>query len=295
MNAQLISYNFENLRNDGAALYQMKPCCGSQMMGYVIRTRDNRLFCIDGGTKNETETFLALCRAAISCPASEKFPIDGWFLTHPHNDHIEVFMETVRSHSDTVEIKKVYYNFPSTVYQETFEKNSAYTCRDFDAIRETINPFECIVHRGDCFDFGTVRFDILTEPDESITVNTGNNSSVCIRMTLEGQTVLFLGDMGIEVGKRFLEIYREEDIKADFVQMAHHGQNGVDYSVYQAIAPKACLWCAPDWLWANNAGQGYGTGPFKTIQTRCFMYDLGVKHHFVEKDGIWEIAFPFSF
>ena len=295
MNAQLLSGNFENLRHTGAAMYQMAPCSNTQMMGYVVRTSDNRLYCIDGGTPAETETFLSLCRAAISCPDGEKLHIDGWFLTHPHNDHIDVFMETVRKHLDTVEIGQVYYNFPSTEYQEKYEQIFAYTCHEFDALRETVKPFETVVHPGDVFDFGSVRFDILTEPDETITKNTGNNSSVCIRMTLEGQTVLFLGDMGVEEGQAFLEKYGEDGLKADFVEMAHHGQNGVDYPVYAAIQPKACLWCAPDWLWTNNAGNGYGTGPWKTLHVRCFMQDLGVKYHFIEKDGIWEIPFPFAF
>ena len=79
------------------------------------------------------------------------------------------------------------------------------------------------------------------------------------------------------------------------VQMAHHGQDGVDYSVYSAIAPKACLWSTARWLWTNNAGGGYGTGPFKTFGVRCFMEDLGVKHHFVQKDGVWEIPLPYAF
>lgn len=282
-------------RADGAVLYQMAPCASTQMMGYIIRTKGGRLFLIDGGTKKETDAFLALARRAVGCPDGEKLHIDGWFLTHPHDDHIDVLIDTVSNRLNTVEIEHLWYNFPSTAYQEKYENHFSYTCRDFDAIRGIIEPFATVVHPGDVFDYDDVRFEILTEPDETITVNTGNNSSVCIRVTIEGQTILFLGDMGVEQGQAFLAKYGEENVKADFVEMAHHGQNGVDYPVYAAIRPKACLWCAPDWLWTNNAGGGYGTGPWKTLHVRCFMDDLGVKHHFVEKDGIWEIPLPYHF
>ena len=280
---------------EGAALYQMAPCSASQMMGYLLRTADGKLFCIDGGTKAETDAFLALARQVVRCPAGERLHIDGWFLTHPHNDHIDVFIDCVKRHKDDVDIAAVYYNFPSTEYQETYEKIFAFTCHDFGEILDDIAPFARIVHTGDVLDFGSVTFEILSEPDESIHVNTGNNSSVAIRASLEGQTVLFLGDMGVEEGNAFLARYGEDGVKADFVEMAHHGQNGVDVTLYGAIAPKACLWCTPDWLWKNDAGGGYGTGPWKTLVTRCYTDDLGVKHHFIEKDGIWEIPLPYAF
>ncbi len=280
---------------EGAALYQMAPCKGSQMMGYIIRTAGGKIFCVDGGTRDECDAFLALARKASGCSADRKLYIDGWFLTHPHNDHIDTFIETVERHLDTVEIAHVWYNFPSTAYQEQYEQIFAYTCHDFEKILDAIAPFATIVHAGDVFSYDDIRFDILTEPDETILVNTGNNSSVAIRATLEGQRILFLGDMGVEEGQNFLAAYGEEGLRADFVEMAHHGQNGVDFPVYMAIRPKACLWCTPEWLWTNNPGGGYGSGPWKTFSIRCCMEDMGVKHHFVQKDGIWEIPLPYAF
>ena len=42
------------------------------------------------------------------------------------------------------------------------------------------------------------------------------------------------------------------DLKATAVQMAHHGQNGVKESLYQAIAPKYAFWPTPLWLFVNS-------------------------------------------
>ena len=295
MQAQILSANYDNIRTEGACVYQMAPCHNIQMMGYVIRTPENKLFLIDGGTVWETDAFLELARRAVGCPDGEKLHIDGWFLTHPHLDHATVCFEAHRRLSDIFTLDALYVNFPSLAYQEKYEPRSVPTMQEYEALKPVFAEIEHIVHAGDTFDFGDVRFDILTEPDETITVNTGNNSSVAIRMTMCGQRVLFLGDMGVEEGQAMLDAYSAEELHADFVEAAHHGQNGVDFPVYFAIRPRAVLWCTPDWLWTNNQGKGYGTGPWKTFSTRCCMEDLGVKHHFIEKDGIWEIPFPYHF
>ena len=292
--AQILSSNYDNIRTEGAAVYQMAPCTPSQMMGYVIRSADGKLFCIDGGTAGDTDGFLTLARRASGCPDGEKLHIDGWFLTHAHCDHTDVFYEAMRRCSDTFSLDHLYLNFPSADYQRKYEKNEAHTIDEYEAIRPMLADREVIVHTGDHFDFGDIVFDILTEPDESITVNTGNNTSVAIRVTLEEQRILFLGDMGVEEGTAMLARWPEEALRADVVEAAHHGQNGVDYPVYFAIRPRAVLWCTPDWLWRNDAGKGYGTGPWKTFHVRCCMEDLGVRHHFIEKDGIWEIPFPYD-
>ena len=293
--ARVIAKPYCDVCAQGAALYQMSLPTGDLLMGYLIRTASGKLFCIGGGCKEATGDFLTLARRVSGCEDGDVLHIDGWFLTHPHHDHIEVLLQTVLNYSGQVKIDKLWYNFPSTAYQDQYEPQFAFASHNFDAVRGLIAPFAEVVHPGMTFDFGDVRFDVLTEPDESVTVNTGNNSCVAIRMTLEGQTALFLADMGIEQGERFLQAYPAEKLRADFVQMAHHGQDGVDYSVYSAIAPKACLWSTARWLWTKNAGGGYGTGPFKTFGVRCFMEDLGVKHHFVQKDGVWEIPLPYAF
>jgi hypothetical protein len=87
-----------------------------------------------------------------------------------------------------------------------------------------------------------------------------NNTSVVFMLTLGGKKMLFLGDAEPEEGERLLTLYKGTDkLKADYVQMAHHGQGGVEREVYEEISPKACFWCAPGWLWDNDAGGGFTT------------------------------------
>ena len=54
---------------------------------------------------------------------------------------------------------------------------------------------------------------------------------------------------------------------------------------YEFIRPERCLWATPDWLWDNDDGGGFNTGPYETVITRSWMEELGVKEHLITKDG----------
>ena len=82
--------------------------------------------------------------------------------------------------------------------------------------------------------------------------------------------------------------YRDR-LRADYVQMSHHGQNGVDEAFYQAVRPTCCLWPTPRWQWENDAGEGPETGPWRTREVREWMEKLNVQKHYVSADGLCRI------
>ena len=86
-----------------------------------------------------------------------------------------------------------------------------------------------------------------------------NNNSMIIRMWVDGQSVMFLNDAGVRSGNRLLNTYGADGIKADIVQLAHHGQNGVSKEVYDAIDADVRLWANFYDLWnsdvATNSNQ----------------------------------------
>jgi len=98
------------------------------------------------------------------------------------------------------------------------------------------------------------------------------------------KSMLFLGDLGPEEEKDFVNSNLDE-IDCDAVQMAHHGQKGVTKETYEKISPKVCFWPTPDWLYDNNRGEGFNTAEYKTVETRTWMEELGVKENIVAKDG----------
>lgn len=85
-------------------------------------------------------------------------------------------------------------------------------------------------------------------------------------------------------------------MKSDIVQMAHHGHMNVGMEVYAEIMPEACLWCCADWLYDEpevpkylaDADKLFRNGRIRiygTAVTRKWMDILGVKTHYVTKDG----------
>lgn len=262
-------------------IYMLTSQSGAQMMSFIVKN-DEFLLVFDGGNTCDADF---LCTYVKSLGGK----IDGWFITHPHSDHIDAMYSLLDRHFDEVIINTVYLNFPSDNF---LKKHDSKQFEHVLRLREQINAKSVnvhIVHTADEYKFGDIAIKVLREPDESITSNAYNNSSVVYRLESEGKSMLFLGDLGVEGGRQLLEQVPHELIKSDFVQMAHHGQNGVEKSVYEVINPDYCFWCTPSWLWDNDAGRGYDTHSWKTIVTRGWMSEIGIKWHYVSKDGTHEV------
>ena len=71
-----------------------------------------------------------------------------------------------------------------------------------------------------------------------------------IRVWDADKSVLFLGDAHENCGDKVMELWKNsmEVFNADYVQMAHHGQDAVREGFYQAIDFKYCLWPTPTWV-----------------------------------------------
>ena len=256
-----------------------------QMMSFVVETADGKLIVIDGGKPGDAQHLLDTLRRLSG---AEKPHVDAWFLTHNHIDHTGALITLIREQPDAFEVDAYYYNFPSDQFLTRYEPGTVKEYEEFRSVKPVVAPKSEMITQGDVYEFGGARFDVLYTPDPAFTMNVVNNSSSVLKMTLGGKTVLFLGDLGGEAGQKLLSLHGDA-IKSDYVQMAHHGQNGVDRPVYEAAAPSACLWCAPDWLWDNNAGKGYNTHTWQTVIVRGWMEEMGVKTHYVIKDGDHEI------
>lgn len=280
------------VKSGQTTLYMLSEQSTSQMMSYVIQSREGKLIVIDGGMRQDARH---LMDTLIGLGGPEPV-IDLWLLTHPHCDHIDALLK-IFSKPNPLRVKKIYSRFLS---YEFYKANDFPGCTDAKTVK-AFQRFEA-AHPDICFSFrkgqklkaGSVEIHVLRVPKEdTFPMNVFNNSSVVFRMDAEGQRILFVGDLGEEAGDDILETVPKEELQADFVQMAHHGQNGVKKSFYEAVAPKACLWNTPGWLWDNTLpGKELGTGPWRTMEVREWMKELGVKHHFVTKDGDHVLKLP---
>ena len=262
----------------GAKVTLLANQTDSQMLSVVIQTSKKSLIVVDGGTPGDASHLLETIRAKGG-------NVKAWFITHPHSDHVGALTEIINNPDSQITIENIYYNFADISWYQT---NEAYRA---DTVAKLMKSFETIprerlhsVKKGDKVNVDNIEVAVMNEP-YLFENNSINNSSVAYKFNINGTKLLFLGDMGEEAGARLLADNSPEDLKADIVQMAHHGQYGVSRQVYETIAPKVCLWPTPGWLWNNDNGGGPGSGPWTTPETIQWMNEIGASTHYSLKDG----------
>lgn len=266
------------LKQGEIQLTQLSDQTQRQMMGYVIHTKDNKTIVIDGGTEGDADNLIKYIN-------NYGGKVDAWFVTHLHIDHMGALSKIIEE--TKIPIESIYVSMNDISW---YELNDSTRIEDVNIFlnatknsRLSENTLKD-VSLNQVIKIDRLNFEILGIRNEEITKNAGNNSSVVIKLFVNNKSILFLGDLGVEGGEKLLK-QQGDKVKSDMVQMAHHGQNGVDKVVYERIQPKACLWPTPDWLWNNDSGEGANSGTWKTLEVRKWIEELGVKKNYIEKDG----------
>ncbi|MBQ3063388.1 MAG: MBL fold metallo-hydrolase [Clostridia bacterium] len=281
--------------NDKTLLYQITET-SEYMMSFVLVTKADNVIIIDGGRPEDM-------------PLLKKYVggrhISAWILTHAHPDHISGFIaEYNRNRLADFDIERVYYHFPP--YEELkertdvpdlkyFQRELNETLPGFLEIEPEIADIAHIVRQGESLDIDECHIEFIYTYHDGLFSNLMNDSSLVFSITTPQKKVLFLGDLGPEGGDVLYEESRHL-LKADIVQMAHHGHMNVGMEVYAAVMPEACLWCCADWLYNEPEIPSYLQNREKlrrmqrermygTTVTRRWMEILGVKTHYVTKDG----------
>ncbi|MCR5040885.1 MAG: TIM barrel protein [Clostridia bacterium] len=243
---------------------------------FIITTEDGKVIVIDGGYRQDTDSFLEYLRAVTG---SEKPHIDAWFLSHPHDDHCEVFLEIVENRPDTVSFDKVYANFPDDPgFYEGCDEWAAAIVSAYNRLMPAFADKADSLAEGDVFSVGAAGFTVFYTFNPEW--KNCNEASTIMRMDLAGTSVMFNGDAGVNAGNYVVEKYGDTGLlNCDYCKMAHHGQDGVDRNFYEAVAPKVCLWPTPDWVYENTNGN------LKTFETRAWVEELGVEKQYRSFEG----------
>lgn len=276
------------------------------MMSYVIQTdNDKKIIVIDGGYNDDTQYFREFLKSI------GKDTIDAWFITHPDFDHMNVCTEVLKDPKGLF-IKNLYFSFPAV--SELTPECSKYFINDCiecwlmmygaDFLDISYLPFKYALQntpllkkgmkvikpeRNSTIIIDNTRFDILGVANPEIKVDPRNNSSMIIKVMSQQKSVLFLADLGVLGAKKLLD--SGADIKADYVQMAHHGYwtfTKNDIPLYDYIEPTYCLWPTPWYVWDDlNAGGSIVPCSYY----KKWMQDLGVvKNYVAALDGLVKIS-----
>lgn len=263
-------------------LWQLPNQTSTQMMSYVIKTIHGKVAVIDGGMTGDAP-FLADFLKGLGNN------VDAWIITHAHDDHFGALMAILKR-PEALRIGTVYGSLPNTAWVEQWGNDSEKeSYRQFEqALDETGRKVD-VLSLGQELEFDGVHIIILGVKNPEITKNAINNSSLVLRTADTSKSVLFLGDLGAEGGEKLLKSPYASHLPSDYVQMAHHGQNGVSEEFYQRVRPSYCLWPTPKWLWENDHGGGKGSGPWRTLEVRAWMDKMSIKKHYVMLEGIQKI------
>ena len=277
-----ITKTWNSKKKSGFTLWQIPSHSNTIGNSYVFQTAKGKVIVMDGGFPEEANTL----RGFIGALGNE---VEAWFISPPHNDHMGAHTEILKNPQE-MKIKHIYHSRISKTVQAA-EGPYSPSCQDFyDLLDKTTIPVTDIRTPGDVFSYDDMKLKVLSVANE-ITTNAYNNSSMIMRVWDKKKTIVFLGDVGIECGNLALNGPFRDDLDCEYLQMAHHGQNGCDKHFYQSIKFRVCLWPTPSWVWNNDQGKGFNTGILKTVETRTWMKEIGIKeHHVTCEEGLWKLS-----
>ena len=229
---------------------------------YTIYNEAKGLIVIDGGWTEDA----ASVREAVYDAGGH---IDAWIITHPHQDHVGAF-NLLYTELDDITVDKIYtvdMASPEECIQiAPWDSTDAYN--DFLSLNVSNVIY---VYSGDVLDICGLKFEIFSTYDENVKILSNdflNDGSMMFKVTNQEESMLFCADVGIGMSD-FLVNKWGENLKADYLQMAHHGYGGLKDNFYQTVSPKVAFFDAPDWLMLDT------TGKYDNPQNAEFMQSLG--------------------
>ncbi len=251
---------------------------------YVFRMNDGKVAVMDGGVKEEAP-YLRGFLAALGNK------VDVWFVSHPHADHVGALAEILKDPRD-LKIENIYHSGFSPELYGTEPGSKEGVEQFYELLKKSGIQVKDIKTPGMVITLDQTRFKILGVKNEDLRMNPYNNSSMIIRVWDNAKSMVFLGDCGSEESERLLKSPFRKELDCDYLQMAHHGQQGASKHFYRTVKFKACLWPSPSWVYNNDIGKGFNTHILKTIEIRDLVDSLGIKTNYISWKGLYKIKEP---
>ena len=235
-------WNFK--KKSGFTLWQIPSHRNTIGNSYVMRTSKGKVIVMDGGFPQEELTL----RGFIGALGNQ---VDAWFISHPHDDHFGALIEILKN-PQHMRIKSIIHRrLPEAVLKA--EPQSEKMAREFYTLLQNLKGTQVfdLQQSGDVFRYDDMQVKVLGVAND-FTGNPYNNSSMIYRVWDRRKSILFLGDAGVECGQKVLDGPFRNELDCEYIQMAHHGQNGCDENFYKTVKVRACLWPTPTWVWNND-------------------------------------------
>ncbi len=262
-------------------------------LSYVIRLSDGRFIIFDGGYVDTDEDKLMKCLDEQT--PHEKPIIAGWIITHAHVDHYVCFIKFMDKYSDRVTLERIIHNLPDNQCENwkdipawSDEQDMTRYSRVFSIPCELGVPM-IRVHSGQELTLGNARMEILSSLDDKLDppMIGFNETSLIIRMTIEGQVILWTADA--EFDKVALPERWGKYMKADIFQIPHHGfLFDCSKESFELVDPEVCITAIDE------------ETCFKTInyfmfeENRHLIHNMNVKDYYTGSCGNFTLKLPYT-
>ena len=197
-------------------------------LGLIFRLEDGRFVVVDGnyyGDKQARLLYQTLCDLAVD---EDNIVIAAWIFTHAHSDHVGAFSTlSGASYKDKITIEYfLYHNTTGEQYKNAGGAGALSNMRS--AMKQYPSVEHIKLQSGQVLKIGGAEIEVLsTFADmEPTTLADFNATSVVLRFTMGGNTILVPGDATNGICNALIRKYGEY-LKSDMVQITHHGYNGV--------------------------------------------------------------------
>ena len=247
-------YDYEKKNGDQTVLYQFalamndethaKPDFKDNGMLYILKLSDNSVVIIDGAnsiqmTNDRRDELMQMLWEITGSEEGDTVRVAAWYITHAHGDHYGGFLRFTWKYAKYIDLERVCFAFPSlNSSNEAFSTGSG-----ADGYRQIIQivtesyaddaPAFLRLHTGQTFSLADVNFEVLqTHEDLSDPVTAAslitnyNDSSSVLRLSVDGESFLFLGDaLERRAMPKLMANWSGEHLRSDGVQLAHHVMN----------------------------------------------------------------------
>ena len=214
-------------------------------MLYIIKCADNSLIIIDGGNPSSLsaagedgvaphEKLNEFLHEITGAGEGEKITIACWFVTHGHSDHASAFPSFLKSYKEQYDLRSICANIPFPLMAN---EGVAGALSNFGSFVKKNYPDckEVKVHTGQQFQFADVTVDILYTHEDAVSPagissflsSDFNGSSTIAKFSAKGMSMLIVGDATSISEDEVMRMYSEEALRADIMQIAHHGFNSL--------------------------------------------------------------------
>lgn len=254
----------EKVGLNGSTVLQVNS--STEMMSYIIKTKDNQVIVIDGGSEKDAEYLVWLLKNRYQVSA-----VDAWYITHEDSAHYGALEKILTEKSITV--KNIYYNFltkSTTDFAKLMRANSS--AKEIGQVTHT---------------YGTVKVQVVNDCEayaSEYDQNPGNADKATMLLLVEfggaeNTGILFLGDLTSDTESHVLKQAEQGniDLSGKIVQVAKHGTGGCSNAFYEHLKPSACLWPTTTWTSWDNGDK-----------LRNFLEVKDVLKHYAAVHGVYE-------